>query len=144
MGGETVNALKILRPRSVAAGAYIAYTLMGVLFLITPSPGLNELLGHRGVLLWNGLLVVGGVISLIGAILKKYWMETIGLPGVIVGLGVYGLVLAITSPASDQPPIIIGLASVFLGASIGSLGRLIEVRRHIKLVERISRSMGDG
>lgn len=139
-----VSALKVLRPRIIAVGAYAAYTLMGVLFLISPTPGLIELLGSTGVFIWNGILIVGGILALIGASLKLYWIEMIGLPGIITGLGVYGLIIVATATEADEPTILVGLGSVFIGSAIAVLGRLVEVRRHTRLVERIRRGMADG
>jgi hypothetical protein len=133
----------MLRPRWLAASMYALYCVAGLAFLILPSVGLRELLGTVGFYAWNGMLVLGGFVGALSSLKRKFRIELIGVPGVVTGLGVYGIYCGIAATASDNPGVVIGLAAVFLGAAFGAVGRGFEVQRHASIVERISKEIAD-
>lgn len=129
----------LLRPRWVASLTYLFYSIAGIAFLFFPSIGLKELLGDTGFIIWNLMLLLGGSASLLGAAFKSYWFEIIGIPGVVTGLLVYGISIFYLVPNSDSPGVLVGLASIMLAASAGTVGRGWEVLRVTLISSRLTR-----
>lgn len=127
-----------LRPRWVAVLTYALYALAGTAFMLLPNGGIKELLGSIGFFMWNFLLSFGGIICLIGAARKNHWLELVGLPGVVTGLGVYSLYIGSRVFESDTPGIVIGFSAICGGAAVGAIGRAYEVRTLTKINSRVS------
>lgn len=131
----------ILRPRWLAAITYLAYSMAGFAFMFLSSTGLRELLGEWGFTVWNTMLIGGGIIALVGALGKRHYIELIGIPGVFTGLGVYALYIGSAVKDSDNPGVVVGLASICAGAALGVAGRAYEVFKQTSISSRVGRSI---
>lgn len=111
-------------PRSLAIPTYLAFSLAGVFFLFWgPNLGVRGLLGIVGFVIWNSFLILGGAVGMIGAAYGKFRIEIIGVPFLSSALCVYGGSLLPRIMVADNPGVLAGLASVFIGAGLGFLGQ---------------------
>jgi hypothetical protein len=115
------------RPYWLSALTYLTLAAAGAAFLLLPTTGLKELLGVFGFVVWNLMLLGGGLLSFYGSFTKKHWFEVIGLPGVTTALFVYGIYIGFAVTRSDNPGVVLGLSLICVGAAFSGVGRLYEV-----------------
>lgn len=131
-------------PRVVLVASYLAFACAGMFFTFWgPNSGLRELLDW-GFYLWNGFLILGGVIGATGAWTGKFRIEIIATPFLTSALAVYGGYTLAQIETSRSPGVIAGLGSVFVGCSLLFLGKGLAIWIHkIRVANQVERRTGD-
>lgn len=133
-------------PRPIAVATYLAFVLAGLFFLFWgPNPGVRLLLHTAGFVVWNTFLIIGGLLGAFGAARRQFRVEIIGVPFLSSSLAVYGVSLLPRLDESSAPGALAGIASIFIGASLGVLGQGAAIWIHkIRVARDIDRRSADG
>lgn len=120
---------------------YLSFSVAALAILFFPAPGVLELLGPNGLYVWNGSMLVGGVMSLFGAsIARKYMIELVGLPLLISSLMVYGITILalidVSGPREDA--VLVFLGCVIIGCALGLVGRTWEIWKVSTVISRMN------
>lgn len=130
-----------LRPRWIMAACYSLLACAGFAFYFLSESELEILLGTVGFTLWNGMLLIGGFVSLLGILKGDSWMELIGLPGIITSLFVYAIFLLTRLDEATSVGVIIGFASICAASGFGLIGRTYEVYWLAKVKAKVGRQI---
>ena len=99
------------------AFGYVCLALAGVSMMVFPSP-LYDSLAWLSVTVGSVLLIIPGIIATIGVLARRYRLEWVALPPLVIGLALYA-VLAFAGVAFDARPT--GLPGAFALASVTAI-----------------------
>jgi len=86
------------RHRALWIAFHVGILCAGIAFAAFGSVPVIEVAGRQIAYVWGGFLIVGGIISLVGAIFRRWTGEVVGLPFVMGGMLVYATALWVTLP----------------------------------------------
>lgn len=118
---------------------YFCFIIAGVYSYFIPAPALNQTI-PQGYIFWVGFLVVGGMLTTIGYLVKLRPLEYMGLPLLITVFLIYGIALWITSGGPGTAARA-AVAFIFLAFGFGLTARLLDVLATPKRNSRIDELM---
>lgn len=131
-------------PRGVLALSYFTFALAGAFFMFwRPTLPLQALLGEKGFIAWNAFLMLGGLVGATGAWYKRFRIEIIAAPLLFAGLTVYAGSIFYRIPQADNPGVLAGLGTIFLGSGLLFLGKGLAIYLHkIRVADDVERRTG--
>lgn len=122
---------------------FCMYGFAGVAFLFIPSPVVSE--GGPAILvLWHAFLMTGGLVSTVGVITKRKFIEIAGLPLLCSALLAY--VVLILEPIFKGQPVygpIVGFACIIFAAMLCLVDRAVSLWGWIRAAEALQAKYAD-
>lgn len=129
---------RLITSRKVATAMYLAYMIGGILFFAEQSGLFADSAEPVMLYIWHLFLAVGGLIGAVGAWLKRFSIEAVGIPLLGSALVAYILVL-IVAGIEEGGSVSFGLASLLMGAGLGLVDRGLRAWQLVTIADRIDR-----
>lgn len=122
---------RVQEPRALSAiyfFAYVAVTIVGIAVAFDPPRALQGTIGHLLVVLWAGLLLVGGGIGACSVLQGAWWLERVGAIACGFAMLIYGV--AISGTPAPQTSLRIATLAFIIFAALAFAARLVKVSRY--------------